>query len=202
MITGLTPSTYDKLQLNAGVFFKNLDWSSATDAASLKALIAGVISGTTTNNGVCLGATRGGGTFECTPDTREVEADGARMPFVGSTINDGWTVQLTTTLIECTAENLKLALGSADATTSGNITTLTLRTDYAATDYIDKVCWIGDTSAGVMLIEIDNALSTGGLNFTFTDKGEGTIPLTLVAHQDSVDNQGTAPCRIALIAAS
>ena len=183
MITGLTPSTYDKLQLNAGVFFKDLDWSSATDAASLKALIAGVIAGTVTNNGVCLGATRGGGTFECTPDTREVEADGARMSFVGSTINDGWTVQLTTTLI-------------------GNITTLTLRTDYAATDYIGSVCWIGDTSAGVMLIEIDNALSTGGLNFTFTDKGEGTIPLTLVAHQDSVDNQGTAPCRIALIAAS
>ena len=47
-----------------------------------------------------------------------------------------------------------------------------------------------------MLIELSNALNITGANFTFTDKGEGTLPVEFTAHQDSLDDMEYAPCQI------
>lgn len=198
MITGLRPKTFESLQLNAGAFLKNFEWSSATDAATLKELIASALAAGT---GV-MGATRGGGTFVCTPDMRSVEADGKRSEFVGSTVNDGWTVKMTGTLLEITPENFRDALISADIETKGNISTVTVRTSVDESDYIPTLCWVGDTSRGFVLIEIDNALNLTGASFTFTDKGEGTLPFEFQAHQASLENQDNAPCRIVFFSAA
>lgn len=192
MTTGLTTKTFDNLQLNAGVFLKNFDFSSATDAAALKTKIATAITAGTD----VLGATRGGGSFECTPSTRTIEADGMRYPFKGSTVNDMWTVKLKTTLLEATPENFKLALMSADIAENDNVTTITIRTDIKDTDYIPKLCWVGDTSKGYVLIELSNALNLSGATFTFADKGEGTLPVEFQAHAASLEDQEHAPCQI------
>lgn len=192
MITGLRAETFEKLQLNAGVFLENFDYSSATDAASLKALIATAIEGDT---GV-LGATRGGGSFECTPEIRTIEADGMRYPFKGSSVNDLWTIKLKTTLIETTPENFARALMCADVETSDGKTTVRVRTNIELKDYKSSVCWIGDTSKGYVLIKLDNALNLTGATFTFTDKGEGTLPVEFQAHNASLDDQDNAPFEI------
>lgn len=192
MITGLRPATFQNLQLNAGVFLSGFDWSSITDAAALE---EAVLTALESDQGV-LGATRGGGTFQCTPSTRTIEADGMRYPFKGSTVNDMWTIKLTTTLLEPNAENFKRALMCADVATEGNVTTLTVRTAIEDSDYIPKICWIGDTSEGFVLIELDNALNLTGANFTFTDKGEGTLPVEFQAHQADLTSQDEAPFRI------
>lgn len=39
MTTGLRASTFENLQLNAGMFLANFDYSTATDAATLGALL-------------------------------------------------------------------------------------------------------------------------------------------------------------------
>lgn len=192
MVTGLTPTTYENVQLNAGVFLKNFNYASVTDADGL---VDAVIEALESREGL-LGATRGGGTFTCTPSIRSIEADGKRSEFVGSSINDGWTVRISTTLLEMTAENFADALMCADVTTNGNVKTVTIRRDIAADDYIEKLCWVGDTAKGMMLIELDNVLNTDGASFTFTDKGEGTLPVNFVAHQASLDKQDEAPCRL------
>ena len=192
MLTGLRPETFENLQLNAGVFLLNFDHSAINDKAALE---EAVLAAMEANTGV-LGATIGGGTFNCTPEMRTVEADGMRYPFVGSTVNDKWTVELTTTLKEVTADNFALALASADVTKNGGKTTVTVRTDIKKTDYKQKLCWIGDTSKGFVLIELDNALNTAGAAFTFSDKSEGTIPVTFQAHVADLKSQGNAPCRV------
>lgn len=192
MMTGLRPETFQNLQLNAGVFLADFDYSSAADKAALEDLVLAALE---SGEGV-LGATRGGGTFQCTPSTRTIEADGMRYPFKGSTVNDMWTIKLTTTLLEPNAENFKRALMCADVATKGSVTTLTVRTAIADTDYIPHICWIGDTSNGFVLIELDNALNLTGANFTFTDKGEGTLPVEFQAHQASLTDQENAPFRI------
>lgn len=192
MVTGLRAETFEKLQLNAGVFLTNFDYSTATDAATLKALIATAIEG---GQGV-LGATRGGGSFECTPETRTVEADGMRYPFKGSTVNDLWTIKLKTTLLETTPENFAHALMCADVDTEGGKTTVRVRTSIEDADYINSVCWIGDTSKGYVLIKLDNALNLTGATFTFTDKGEGTLPVEFQAHNASLEDQDHAPFEI------
>lgn len=150
MTTGLSASSFQKLQLNAGIFLTGFDYSSITDKAALKTAIAKAI---TDKKGV-LGATRGGGTFTCTPEIRNIEADGKRYEFVGSTINDGWTVKLSTTLLESDAASFKLALMSADVTeeTGGGKQTIKIRTDIADSDYLSNLCWVGDTSKGYVLI--------------------------------------------------
>lgn len=192
MTTGLRAETFERLQLNAGLFLSGFDASTATSAAKLKELIAAAIEADT---GV-LGATRGGGSFECTPSIRNIEADGMRYPFKGSTVNDMWTIKLKTTLIEATPENFARALMSADVTTSTNVTTVKVRTDIKGTDYINSLSWIGDTSKGLALIKLDNALNIAGATFTFTDKGEGTLPVEFQAHCSSLEDQEYAPFEI------
>lgn len=192
MTTGLRAETFENIQLNAGVFLQGFKYDTATDAATLKALIATAIESGT---GV-LGATRGGGSFECTPEIRTIEADGMRYPFKGSTVNDLWTVKLKTTLLETTPDNFARALMCADVETTGGKTTVRVRTNIELTDYQDSICWIGDTSKGYVLIKLDNALNLTGASFTFTDKGEGTLPVEFQAHNASLEDQEHAPFEI------
>ena len=195
MITGLRTATFDNLQLNAGVFLVDFDASKHTTAAALESAILDALeSGTNV-----LGATVGGGTFVATPSIRQIEADGMRYPVIGSTVNDMWTIKLTTTMKEITTDNFKRALASCDAATSGSVTTLTIRTDIEDNDYIPKLCWIGDTSKGFVMIELDNALNIAGATFTFTDRGEGQIPVEFQAHVGNLAQQNVAPARIYFI---
>lgn len=193
MITGLRPATFENLQLNAGVFLEGFNASTYADADALEdAVLAALEAGT----GV-IGATIGGGTFVAEPSIRQIEADGMRYPIVGSTVNDMWTVRLTGTMKEINPENFKRVLLSCDADTSKpQVTVLTVRTDIEASDYIPQMCWVGDTSQGFIMIELDNVLNTAGATFTFTDKGEGQLPFDFKAHLSDVTKMDKAPFRI------
>ena len=190
MTTGLRASTFENLQLNAGMFLANFDYSTATDAATLGALLK--TEREKTSGSALIGATRGGGT----PNTRSIEADGKREEWKGSSVNDGWTIKLTTTLLEINATNLKRSFGTADVTDTEKKHTIKIRTDIKDADYIDSLVWVGDTSKGYVLIAIKNALNTAGATLTWTDKGEGTIPVEFTAHQDGLETDGYAPCEV------
>lgn len=194
MTTGLRASTFENLQLNAGMFLANFDYSTATDAATLGALLK--TEREKTSGSALIGATRGGGTFVCTPNTRSIEADGKREEWKGSSVNDGWTIKLTTTLLEINADNLKRSFGTADVTDTEKKHTIKIRSDIKDADYIDSLVWVGDTSKGYVLIAIKNALNTAGATLTWTDKGEGTIPVEFTAHQDGLETDGYAPCEV------
>jgi hypothetical protein len=194
MTTGLRASTFENLQLNAGMFLANFDYSTATDAATLGALLK--TEREKTSGSALIGATRGGGTFVCTPNTRSIEADGKREEWKGSSVNDGWTIKLTTTLLEINADNLKRSFGTADVTDTEKKHTIKIRADIKDADYIESLVWVGDTSKGYVLIAIKNALNTAGATLTWTDKGEGTIPVEFTAHQDGLETDGYAPCEV------
>lgn len=194
MTTGLRASTFENLQLNAGMFLANFDYSTATDAATLGALLK--TEREKTSGSALIGATRGGGTFVCTPNTRSIEADGKRDEWKGSSVNDGWTIKLTTTLLEINATNLKRSFGTADVTDTEKKHTIKIRTDIKDADYIESLVWVGDTSKGYVLIAIKNAMNTAGATLTWTDKGEGTIPVEFTAHQDGLETDGYAPCEV------
>ena len=74
--------------------------------------------------------------------------------------------------------------------------TIKIRTDIKDADYIESLVWVGDTSKGYVLIAIKNALNTAGATLTWTDKGEGTIPVEFTAHQDGLETDGYAPCEV------
>ena len=190
--TPLRTETFENLQLNAGIFLKDFDYSNITDATDLKTAIASAIS-----SDKSLGATRGGGSFVVTREIRSPEVDGKRYGFVGDSFVDSTDARLSTTLIEMTPQNIVDAFGSATATTSGKKTTIKLGTAIDSDSYLSKLCWIGDLADGrLVLISLDNALNTADFNLTFTDKGEGTLPVEFHAHQSSVEDYDYAPFEI------
>ena len=194
MFTGLTPKTFENLQLNAVVFLEGFDWRTYENAGALETAILALLEG---RNGV-IGATLGGGTFQATPEMRKIEVDGLRYPVVGSTVNDMWTIKLTGTMKEVTPENFKRVLPCSDLTHNNakTVHTLKMRTNIKPEDYISSFCWVGDTSKGLVLIELKNALNMTGANFTFTDKGEGTLPFEFQAHHKELKDMNFAPCEI------
>lgn len=185
--------TFQKLQLNAGIFLKNLDYSSIADASALKTAIASAVSAGTT----ILGATRGGGTFTVTRELRTPEVDGMRYPFKGSDFVDSVEAYLSTTLVEVTPSNIKDTLGNATATTSGKKTTIKMHTAVQDSDYISSLTWVGDLADGQLVaITLKNALNTADFSLTFTDKGEGTLAAEFHARQAAVTDYDEAPFEI------
>jgi len=191
MMTGLHPGTPDHLQLGAGMFLKNFSTEGIATAAILRQRLREAVQ----EGSKVMGATRGGGTFVCKPLLRFLEADGVRSPFVGGTVNDGWVVKLTGTLLEITPENMAAALPGAKVTSSGAMTVVEARCELRDSDYIPHLCWVGDTARGAVLIELTGALNVKGAAFTFRDKREGELPFEFQAHAETPD-QETAPCRV------
>jgi hypothetical protein len=195
MITGLRPETFENLQTNAGAFLKNFDWTQYKTVDELETAVIEMLEAGGEN---VPGATIGGGSFQCTPSIRNIEADGMRYPIVGSTVNDMWTVKLTGTMKEVTPQNFKDAIASAEMMKNegGTITTIKVRTDIEEGDYIPRLCWVGDTSKGFVLIELENALNVNGATLTFTDRGEGSIPFEFQAHVKDLADMKYAPVTI------
>lgn len=194
MTSPIRTETFQKLQLNAGIFIKNLDYSNIADAAALKTAIQTAVTAGTN----ILGATRGGGTFTVTRELRTPEVDGMRYPFKGSDFVDSIDAYLSTTLIEVTPDNIKTILGSATAVTSGKKTTINMHTAIdPATDYIATLTWVGDLADGqYVAITLDNAINTADFSLTFTDKGEGTLAAEFHARQANVEDYDNAPFEI------
>lgn len=194
--TGLDATTFQRLELNAGVFLKNFSGtltSSVTDAASFKTALDAAITART----LVLGATRGGGTFTATPESRQIQADGMRYPVIGSTVYDSWDCHLTGTMIEAYPDNWKLALPTGTVTTSGKIDTLKFATALESSDYLTTLDWVSLLSDGTyIMITLKNALQVGAVNFTFADKNEGTLPFDFKAHVASLTGQDEAPVEI------
>lgn len=194
MTSPIRSEAFDSLQLNAGIFLVDLNYSSITDATALKTAIATAVTAGTS----ILGVTRGGGSFNVTRDARTPDVDGMRYPFKGADFVDSVDAYLSGTLLEVNPTNFKRLLGSGDAATSGKKTTVTMRTAIDPdTDYIDSLCWVGDLADGrLVLIELDNAFNTADFSLTFTDKGEGTMPFEFHARQDDVLDYDNAPFRV------
>lgn len=179
ILSGLTKDTAKNLQLDAGIIVTGL-----TSPENF----VGNLTGAT-----LLGATKGGGSFVVEVEMRNLfeDLDGARGNYKEGNVIDSYNITLTATIAEMTAKNIKLALGAADTTvnqgTGNDVDVTKARMTINPEDYIDNVCWLGSLNGSdkPMIIELKNVMNTNGLNFTFEDKGRGTIELELKAHFDT-----------------
>ena len=174
MITGLNTNTPVRLQLNEGMFLKaEYTGTKATDVANI------------------VSATRGGATISIVPTIRQSTVDGARANTRELQRIDEYVVTAAMTIVELTSTTTKMALGSADV--SG--TTITPRHNVTVSDFT-TLYWVGELADGKKVqIKFSNAYNTNGLNFTTTEKGEGSYALNLVAHY-SIDTLDTVPVEI------
>ena len=109
MFSGVTSTTPQKLQLDAGAFLKNYDVTNDTWATAKTTKL--------------LGATAGGGSFGAVPTIRRIEVDGVKGATKGFEALDEWVVTMTANMKELDADVLKLALatGSSSDVTLYNI---------------------------------------------------------------------------------
>ena len=97
----------------------------------------------------------------------------------------GWTNTLGITCLEVTEDTIKLALGASKVNADGGVAP---RDQYEANDF-KKIYWIGDMVDvnKLLVVEMSNTVSTGGLSFTSTNNGKGKIALSLQAHTTIAD---------------
>ena len=193
----LRSETFDNLQLNAGIFIKNLNYSSISGASALKSAITNIVTGGSSPAGEMIGATRGGGTFTVTRDVRTPDIDGMRYRFKKGDFIDSVDAFITTTLVEVTPENVCAILGVDVPSASSGKVTITLPTALTDDSYLTNICWVGDLSDGrFVLICLNNAINTADFTLSFSDKSEGTLGVEFHACQDDVEDYDTAPFEI------
>jgi hypothetical protein len=191
-VSGLSTDSFTNMQLDAGVFLADVDLSGAKSKKEIREILRQELE--TLDN--CLGATDGGGSFTAEPEVREIEADGMRSAIVGSTVIDSWEIKIESTFKEITSKNLARALITSEKVMENGVEKIKLRTSIKRSDYIKNLCWVGDMlGGGYILIKLENVLNVSGANFTFTDKGEGSIPMEFKAHQANL-RDGYAPFEI------
>ena len=191
--SGYNAKTPDKLLLDAGAVFKNFIVGTDTYASAKAA-------------GKCLGATQKGSEFSAVPQIRRMEIDGVHTRTKGDTLIDGWDVYLKTTLVEMTAQTLKLALGVGDAAASSTATgydEITARDTIQDSDYITNITFVGNILGenDPIIIQVFNAFHEGGLTITNEDKNNAAVECQFYGYldpsvYDSVTDPLTPPFKI------
>lgn len=180
--TKIPETTFQNLQLNAGVLLSAFNPESATVA-----------------NESIIGATTGGVNFTATPTFSDYGEDIDNCPKNMKELKklDAWEISLSGTYVTVDANAVKALVGAADV--SGN--KITPRNDLKLTDFTD-VWWVGDysdqngeTNGGFVAIHMMNALSTGGFAIKSSDNGKGNFAFTYTAHY-SMSAQDTVPFEV------
>ena len=180
--TKIPETTFQNLQLNAGVLLSAFNPESATVA-----------------NESIIGATTGGVNFTATPTYSDKGEDIDNCPKNMKELKnlDYWDINMSGTYVTVDANNVKSLVGAADV--SGN--KITPRNDVLLSDFTD-IWWVGDysdkngeTNGGFVAIHMMNTLSTGGFAIQSSDNGKGNFAFTYTAHY-SMSAQDTVPFEV------
>lgn len=180
--TKIPETTFQNLQLNAGVLLSSFDPGTATVA-----------------NESIIGATTGGVNFTATPTFSDYGEDIDNCPKNMMELKklDSWEISMSGTYVTVDANAVKSLVGAADV----SVNKITPRNDVQLTDFTD-IWWVGDysdkngeTNGGFVAIHMMNALSTGGFAIQSSDNGKGNFAFTYTAHY-SMDAQDTVPFEV------
>lgn len=156
-----------------------------------------------------LGATRGGNSFVVEAEFKSTEIDGVKGELAGARRIINVMPQLTTNLLEMTADNFMQAIPGSTGTeteqdgtepaTQGEGTHQSIRrTSQAipASAHIKNIAFVGETSSGSEgVFMIYNGINDGSLELSTEDKNESTLEITFKGHFDAEDLQ-TEPWEI------
>ena len=138
--SGFNNKTMEHLLLDAGAFFKNFNYGKEEGENDTfdSAVAAGKL----------IGATKGGGEFSAVASIRQIEVDGVKGRAKGLETIDSWDVYLKATVLETSADTIKLALGSAtvDTESDDKYDIITGNADISLDDYVENVTWVGKLS--------------------------------------------------------
>ncbi len=180
--TQIPETTFQQMQLNAGILLKNFDPSAGT-----------------VQNTDIVGATSGGVNFTAVPTFSDMGEDIDNCPKNMKELKklETWEIKMSGTFVTVTPDAVKTALGAADVASDK----ITPRNDLKAEDFTN-LWWVGDYSdkngeknGGFVAIKMMNTLSTGGFSIQSGDKAKGQFSFEFTAHY-SMAAQTTVPFEV------
>lgn len=180
--TKIPESTFQNLQLNAGVLLTEFDPATPDPVDS-----------------AIIGATTGGVTFVATPTYSDFGEDIDNCPKNMKELKqlDSWEIKMSGNFVTTSSAAAKRLIGAADEAGEK----ITPRNDIKEADFFD-LWWVGDYSdengeenGGFVAIHMMNTLSTGGFQIQTTDKGKGQFSFEFTAHY-SMAAQTTVPFEV------
>lgn len=174
--TVIPQSTFEEMQMDAGVLLSTFDPTNPTAPADSEIICA----------------TTGGIKATCQAEYSDLGEDVDNCPNNMKELKhlDGWNCSLEFTSLGTSPASIRLSLGAADVNAeTGKITP---RRDLEQDDFTD-VWWVGDRADGGMVaIRLINALSTEGFSLQTTKAGKGQTSVTLSGHV-SIEAQNVVP---------
>lgn len=174
--TGYTKSTPLHYMVDAGAIYKDLEYDSLTK----------------TWKGELLGATHDGNKITIEQEYRKIEIDGVFVDAVGQKVLQTSKAMLEVNVKEITAENLRLAIngtvreaGEDEAPEGYQV--IEGKGKLENTDYIKNLGLVGTLTGSEqpIIIILDNALCTSGLEGETKDDDELVITMEFEAHADA-----------------
>lgn len=187
--TGFSAETAKKFVVNAGAVYTDLTYSEENGW-----------------EGNRLGATAGGNSITIENEYREIEVDGTFSKYVGQKVLMASNATLETNVKEITAEAIKMAINGVITKGDGETAPETYdvisgKGKIEDGDYLANIALVGEISGSnePIIVILDNALCTSGLEFETTDNEEAVITMTFEAHADADQvADRTLPARIYL----
>lgn len=183
--TKIPSTTFQKIQLNAGVLLDTFVPSTATISAD-----------------AIIGATSGGNQFTATPTYSDWGEDIDNCPKNTKELKklDEWEITMSGTFVTADTAIARKLIAAADID-SKDTTKIVPRNDVLENDFGD-LWWVGDysnengeTNGGFIAIHMINALSTGGFQMQTGDRTKGQFSYEFTAHY-SIAEQDKVPFEI------
>lgn len=177
--TGLSADTADRLILDAGELYANIDISDLESDGVTAALSAGV----------SLGATRGGSTFAPGRSLRDIEADGKLGPMKGFIRRQNVAPVLTVNLLEMTPDNLIKAIAGASGTDTTGTTDQFQKIvggEIGDSDYLTNVALLATYSGTTnpLIVVVENAIVMEAPELGTVDEDEMVISVSFAGTFD------------------
>ena len=173
--TGYTESTPQHYWVDAGAVYKNLKWDKS--AKEWK--------------GTLLGATSDGNKVSIEQEYRKIEIDGVFVEAVGQKVLKGSKASMEINVKEITAENIRMAINGAirkieedTEEAPQGYTVVEGKGKLEDKDYLENIALVGTMSGSEqpIIVILDNALCTSGLDTETKDDDEAVLKMKFEAH--------------------
>lgn len=179
---GISATTPENILLGAGTYHRNLKCAN------------GVWSGD------ILGATNGGGKISIVGEFKDIEVDGALVKVKGLVVKQGGTVTMEVTFAELSTAVMQMAtlFKEAEDSDAEKYTVLQDKATIEEGDYVENFGFVGQTANGAknIVIIMENALCTSGMEIEAKNKEQAVVKLTMEAYANNEGELDTLPVKI------
>lgn len=178
---GVTGTTPENVLLGAGTYHRNLKFADGKWTGDI------------------LGATNGGGKVAIAGELYDIPVDGALVKVKGLTVKNGGTVTMEVNFAEISADVMKMATLFEEAESDADgYQMLKDKATIKEGDYVENFGFVGMTANGAkqIVVILENALCTSGIEIESKNKEAAVVKLTLEAYANNEGDLDTLPVKI------